>query len=456
MKKLITILLALCMIFGIAACTAQPAQSDAQTDEQTQQQDDTEFMERQREYAKLLVEKGVGLKEGQKILINAQAECYEFARLCVEAAYAAGAADVIVSWSDTESTHQKYLYADEEVLSEYPDYLDELYGQCLEEMIPVLSLRSVHPGNMSDVDSERLALAYSATGENSLAYDKKVMNNEIPWVIASVPNEEWATLVFPELSTEEAMAKLWDAILDTVYVSGEGDGEELWSKHIDRLNKNAAKLNEMKFKTLHYTNSLGTDLTIELPENAVWCIAEMSTPDGSLFTANMPSEEVFTSPLANSANGVVYASMPLELGGTVVKDIKFTVKDGKIVESSASSGLDVLNSNLDYDEGARYFGEIALVPYDSPISQQGILYYDTLFDENASCHIAFGDSFAECYEGGVSMTKDELVAAGLNSSDNHVDFMVGTADMKIVGTTYDGEEIVIFENGNFSDSFLKY
>ena len=209
------------------------------------------------------------------------------------------------------------------------------------------------------------------------------------------------------------------------------------------------KLNTLRFKTLRYTNSLGTDLTVELPETHIWEAGNDVTQSGQTFVANMPTEEIFTAPLREGINGVVYASMPLVHDGNIIDGFHFVIENGKIVEAVAEKGEDVLRSAISVDEGACYFGEVALVPYESPISNLKLLFYNTLFDENAACHLAFGEAYP-CIEGGREMTKEQLKEAGLNDSITHVDFMMGTSDMSIVGTTYDGREIPVFVNGNFA------
>jgi len=245
------------------------------------------------------------------------------------------------------------------------------------------------------------------------------------------------------------MEKLWDAIFEAVRISGDGESVLRWQEHMDRLAQRKAKLNELHFKSLHYTNSLGTDLTVQLPEKHIWEAGNDVTRSGQSYIANMPTEELFTSPLRTGVNGVVYASMPLAHDGNIIDGFHFVVREGKIVEAHARQGEEFLQAAITVDEGASYFGEVALVPYDSPISNQKILYYNTLFDENAACHIAFGEAYP-CLEGGLEMDKEQLKAHGLNDSITHVDFMIGTKDLSIVGTTWDGREIPIFTDGNFA------
>ena len=245
------------------------------------------------------------------------------------------------------------------------------------------------------------------------------------------------------------MESLWEAIFKAVRITGDGQSVRRWQEHLENLSRRKEKLNALRLKTLHYTNSLGTDLTVELPQDHIWEAGDDCTSAGQPFVANMPTEELFTAPLRTGANGVVVASLPLVHDGNIISGFRMTVEEGKIVSVSAEQGQKVLEAAISVDEGACYFGEVALVPYDSPISNQKLLFYNTLFDENAACHIAFGEAYP-CIEGGRDMDKEQLKARGLNDSVTHVDFMVGTADLSIVGTTRDGREVPIFVNGNFA------
>ena len=302
------------------------------------------------------------------------------------------------------------------------------------------------------MDGSRIIRAQQASGKALKEFDRLQMCSGFPWCIASIPIPSWAKTVFPEDGEERAMERLWDAIFRAVRISGDGKAVEKWQAHLKTLHARMEKLNALKFKSLHYTNALGTDLTVELPEGHIWEAGNDVTLSGQEYIANIPTEELFTSPLKTGVNGVVYASLPLVHDGNIIDGFRFVVKDGKIVEARARQGEETLQAAIAVDEGASYFGEVALVPYDSPISNQKILFYNTLFDENAACHIAFGEAYP-CLEGGHKMTKEELKARGLNDSITHVDFMVGTPDLRIVGTTHDGREIPVFENGNFAQGF---
>ncbi|MDD6159642.1 MAG: aminopeptidase, partial [Oscillospiraceae bacterium] len=243
----------------------------------------------------------------------------------------------------------------------------------------------------------------------------------------------------------------WDAIFSVCRINGDGKGVERWKEHVENTARRSKLLNDYNFKTLHYTNSLGTDLTVTLPENHVWAGgAEVSGDEGIPFVANIPTEEIFTAPRWDGVNGRVYAAMPLALDGNLVKDFYLDFEGGRIVNIHAEEGEEILRNSIGMDEGSAYLGEVALVPYDSPIRNTGILFFNTLFDENASCHLAFGAAYPTCIKGGEKMNEEEQKAAGLNQSNNHVDFMVGTADLSIVGTTHDGKEIPVFVNGNFA------
>jgi len=406
--------------------------------------------EKLREYARLLVEVGVNLQQGQTLVLSSPVDCAPFARLCVEAAYAAGAREVVMSWSDDAVARQRYLYAADELFDAVPEWVKVFRNGYAEAGASFLSVGGGDPEAFKGVDPDRMLRSSRAYGKAMEPFRTRLMANRNVWSIGAIPVPQWAKKVFPGCPEDEAMEKLWDAIFRSVRVSGAGDAVERWRAHVETLGARVDKLNAWRFEKLHYTNSLGTDLTVRLPEEHLWAGGGSRTPEGLFFIPNMPTEEIFTAPLREGTDGVVCASMPLVLNGNLVEGIRFVVKAGKIVEAHADRGEEFLRTELSVDEGASYFGEVALVPYDSPIRNQEILFYDTLFDENAACHIAFGEAYPECVCGGEEMSKEELAAAGLNRSDTHVDFMIGTADLSIVGTTRDGGEIEIFRDGNFT------
>ena len=401
------------------------------------------------EYARILIKIGLRVEKGDTVVIEAPVECADFARKCVTNAYDAGAKVVAVHWKDDFVTREKYLRADDEVFDTVPSNFVHLRNDYALEGASFLFLTGSDPSLLAGGDHDRIRRNTKACYQALDPFYKKQMSNEITWCIAAVAGEKWAQKVFPEKSAAEAIDLLWEAIFETVRAKGDGDGCEKWIEHLDTLNKRALQLNKYNFKSLHYTNSLGTDLVVELPEGHIWASGESKKPSGQGFTANMPTEEIFTAPLKTGVNGIVYASKPLALNGNIVEDFYFVIKNGYIEEYHAAKGEEILKNELDMDAGSRFLGEVALVPYDSPISRQNILYFETLFDENASCHLAFGEAYPECLEGGLDMNEDELASHGLNTSKTHEDFMIGTRDLCITGTTHNGEEIPVFMDGNF-------
>ncbi len=403
-----------------------------------------------REYAHLLVSVGLNLQKDQTLILSSPVECAPFARLCASAAYDLGVREVVMNWSDDYMTREKFLRAQDAAFETPRAWRKTFLTDYAEQGAAYLAIAAEDPETLLGVLPERLVAAQRTGAVERETFDRLQMANAFPWCVAGVPVAAWARKVFPDKSESDAVAALWDAILMTVRVTGDGKAEARWREHIALLSARKQKLNELHFKRLHYTNSLGTDLTVELPDDHLWAAGSAETPAGVGFIANLPTEEIFTAPRKTGINGVVCASLPLVENGSIIENIRFAVKDGRIVEAAASRGGDILDAALSVDDGARYFGEVALVPYDSPIRRSGLLFYNTLYDENASCHLAFGEAYPECIAGGERMTREELDAHGLNHSLTHVDFMVGTADLSIIGTTHDGRELAVFRNGNFA------
>lgn len=403
--------------------------------------------EKLQEYARLLVRVGLNVQKGQDLIISCPVECAYFARLCAAEAYEIGCREVVMNWHDDAMSRMKYLQAAEDVLETVPAWRERFFNDYAKAGAAYLAISATDPENLKGVDPQRIVKSQQASGKALKDFDRLQMASGFPWCIASIPIPSWAGRVFPD--APDAVDRLWDAIFAAVRISGDGKCVEKWQAHLDTLHRRVEKLNSLRLASLHYTNALGTDLTIRLPEGHVWEAGNDVTPKGQTFIANIPTEEIYTAPLKTGIDGVVYSAMPLVNDGNIIDKFHFVVKEGKIVEAHAEKGEDSLLAAISLDEGARYFGEVALVPYDSPISNQNILYYNTLFDENAACHLAFGEAYP-CIEGGRDMTKEELKARGLNDSITHVDFMVGTPDLSIVGTTQDGREIPIFVDGNFA------
>lgn len=403
------------------------------------------------QYARLVINVGVNIQKGQALNIGCPVECAFFARLLVAEAYRAGAKDVIINWRDDVCSREHYLHADESLFDTvYP--WDVLQKNTLgREGAAFVGIAAADPENLKDVDPEKLRRWEIAVGRDLKEYYRLQMSNGFPWCLVSIPIVAWARKVFPEQTDDEAMEKLWAAIFKAVRITEEGDAVLEWRAHCDRLKVRADILNDYNFKSLHYKTGLGTDLMIEMPENHVWLAVDNVAKSGVHFVANMPSEEVFSAPLRDSANGVLVASKPLVLNGNIVDGIRLIFESGRIVELHADVGEETLRASVEIDVGSHYLGEIALVPYDSPISNSGVLFFNTLFDENASCHFAFGEAYPSCLKGGTEMTVEELSASGINAeSSTHVDFMVGTGDLLIVGTTHDGRQVKVFERGNFA------
>ena len=402
------------------------------------------------QYARLVVEVGINVQKGQPIMINCPVDRADFARMLVTAAYDAGAKEVHLNWRDDYCARQRGLKADDSVFDSVHPWEVMKRMELAKEGVGIISVAASDPENMRGVDPDRLRRANMAAGRDLKDFMRIQMSNGIPWCVVSVPIASWAKKVFPELSEDEAMERLWEEIFKAVRITEDGDAVAEWRAHCDRIEGFAKRMTEYDFAELHYKNSIGTDLTVRMPENHMW-LAGGDYCKGVKFVANMPTEEVFSAPLRTGVEGTLVAAKPLVLNGNVIDGIRFTFREGRIVEIHADKGEETLRAEVELDEGSHYLGEIALVPYDSPISNSGILFYNTLFDENAACHFAFGEAYPACIKGGDDKEVEELKAAGINvESNTHVDFMVGTRDLEIVGTTRDGRKIKVFENGNFA------
>ncbi|SJZ63191.1 aminopeptidase [Garciella nitratireducens] len=400
-------------------------------------------------YARLIVKSGLNLQKNQILVISCPIEGAEFARKVAEIAFKEGAEDVIMNWGDEKLSKIRYLYAPERVFEEFPEWRKQFYLSYAGKGAAFLSIAASDPELMKEVDPDRLAKASKTSNIALKEYSERIMSNQNTWCVVSIPTEAWAKKVFPECSKEDAEEKLWETIFKTVRVDQE-DPVAAWKEHKNNLKKRMEFLNQHQFKTLHYKNSLGTDLMVELPEGHLWSGGSDTTPEGLEFIANIPTEEVYTLPKKTGVNGKVISTKPLNYNGNLIDEFTLVFKEGKVIDFSAKKGYETLKNLLETDSGACYLGEVALVPYDSPISQSGILFYNTLFDENASCHLAFGKAYPTCLKEGEKMNQEELEKAGVNNSLIHVDFMVGSKDLQIIGTNSKGEEIQIFRDGNFA------
>lgn len=400
-------------------------------------------------YARLVVKTGVNIQPNQVLMISSPIECAAFARLMAEEAYREGAREVIINWKDELSTKLRFLHAAEDVFEQFPQWEKELYVSNANRGAAFISIAASDPELLRDVNPDRISKAAKSRSVALREFYERTMSNRNTWCVASVPTASWARKVFPGIKADQAIEKLWGLIFKAVRVDT-ADPVAAWEAHKNDLKRRLDFLNENRFKTLHYKNAAGTDLTIELPEDHIWLGGADKTPQGVEFIANMPTEEVFTLPAKYGVNGRVVSTMPLNYGGKLIEGFSFTYKDGKVVDFTAEKERDVLERMLKTDENAAYLGEVALVPYHSPVSDTGVLFYNTLFDENASCHLALGEAYPVSLKNGDQMSKEQLEKAGANTSLIHEDFMVGSPDLTITGVTGDGKQVPIFINGNWA------
>lgn len=399
-----------------------------------------------KKYAKLLLKRCLCLNYKRPLLVTAPIKAIEFMEVLTHEAYELGITDIYYDWYDDNLKHEQLIHLNAEELVKSPFWNKVIYDEYAKKDAAFLMLCSDDIDLMSDVPEEKITLTSRHNRNSRPLFRERQKIDEVPWCIALVPTLGYAKKVFPE--SLDPVSDMWDAIFKCCLIYDENPIES-WDVKIKRNQSRCDLLNKYQFQFLHYTNSLGTDLTIELPKNHIWSGAGKENKDGLPLIVNMPSEEVFTSPKYDGVNGVVYSARPLVYSGALINNFSFRFENGKVIEVKAESGQEILENMIKTDEGASYLGEVALVDYDSPISNTNIVFYETLYDENASCHLALGDSFPSCLGNGEEMTKEDLKSNGLNQSIVHTDFMVGTADLKIVGTTFNGEELIIFENGNF-------
>lgn len=402
-----------------------------------------------KKYAELIVKQGVNLQPNQELVVDASIENYELAREIAKVAYDIGAKDVIVHYNDEVITRLRYENCDVEHFQEIPKYLQELRNDYALKHAAIVTITSADPESLKGIDPQKILARNRAMHESCKTFYDHLDLGIDRWCIVGAPSVAWANKVFPEMSDEEAVEALWKAIYHVTRCDQENP-IEAWNEHRHSFERRVGILNEKKIKSLHYTNGLGTDLTIELNPDYLFAGGGSQTTDGVYSFPNIPTEEIFTSPYYLGVNGIVYSSMPLNYNGQIIDEFSMTFENGRIINYDAKVGYDTLKSIIETDEGSHYLGEVALVPYDSPIRQMNILFYNTLFDENAACHLAVGKGFGECIENGLSYNKEQLKEKGINDSLTHVDFMIGTKDLSIVAKLQDGQEFVIFENGNYA------
>ncbi|QBP40337.1 aminopeptidase [Paenisporosarcina antarctica] len=406
------------------------------------------FDEKLAEYANLAVRVGINVQPGQYVLINTTTETLDFTRLVVKKAYEAGAKRVHVNFSDGPTNRAFYEFAAESEMHEFPAWMVAQRDELIDQQGALLWIDAEDPDLLAGVPVKRISDQHKVAGRALEKYRAAVMSDKIAWSIVAIPSQKWAAKVFPELPKEEQLNTLWEVIFKTVRI-GDGTAVEQWKTHISELEKRATALNDKRYKKIIY-KAPGTELTIELPTRHLWMTGASKTPNKTAFIANMPTEEVYTAPLKLGVNGYVRNTKPLVYQGNIIDGFTFTFENGKIVKAQAEVGNDLLQGLIQNDNGSAYLGELALVPHKSPISSSGILFYNTLFDENASNHLAIGEAYPTCVEGASNLEEGQFQALGLNTSITHEDFMIGSAEMDIDGEREDGKIEPIFRQGNWA------
>ena len=406
------------------------------------------FEQNLEKYAVLAVKVGINIQKGQTLVINGPTNNMEFVRLVAKKAYEAGAKNVHVEWNDEQLSLLKYQLAPDEAFTEFPMWKAKGFEEMAENGAAFMSIVASNPDLLKEVDPERISNANKTAGKAMEKYRSYVQADKVSWCVIAAPSREWAKKVFPNTSDDESVEKLWEAILMATRADLE-DPVSAWREHNRKLLSKVDYLNNKKYAKLHY-KAPGTDLTIELPEKHLWVGGGGPNESGVEFVANMPTEEVFTLPKKDGVNGVVSSTKPLNYSGNIIDNFSLTFENGKIVDFNAETGYETLKRLIETDEGSHFLGEVALVPHDSPISNSNILFYNTLFDENASSHLAIGSAYSFNLDGGKTMSKEELQQNGANTSITHVDFMIGSADMNIDAETQDGTREPLFKNGNWS------
>jgi aminopeptidase len=407
--------------------------------------------EQKSRYIDLIIKSGLDVQQGDYIFVHADVVSSEFIEQITEAMYKAGAAAVTVRYGDPKLTRLKGLYAEDALMDVFPESSKMLFEEQLAKNAKRLVIHSPDPDVLAAVDSTRLMRMERAMRAGTETYRQAIMKDDMNWTIAAVPNQAWAEKIFPNDDKAVVVAKLWDAIFDSVHLNDGPDANENWMNHVKQLWQRSETLTDMQLHALRYTNNLGTDITVGLPKGHVWLGGgSTNAHTKTFFSPNMPTEEVYTLGDANRVDGIVYSALPLLFAGQMIDKFNLTFKDGAVVEAHAEVGNELLQEILKTDDGARRIGEVALVPYESPISLTGLLFYNTLFDENASCHFAIGAAYANSLPASIGKTDEEKKAMGFNESINHIDFMIGTKDLDIVGIKEDGTEVQIFQAGNFA------
>lgn len=407
------------------------------------------FNQKLEDYAKLIIEIGINVQKDKPIALSTPVELADFGRMLVKKAYEAGASDVSVTWYDDFVTRQRFENAPLREFETFPQYLVDKMEYDGERGAGRIAVVAQDPDLLNGIDADKLETNNRVRSTALKDVMKYSMNDINSWCVVAIPSVGWAKKVFPDMEVEKAVEALWNAIFDATRIDHE-DPVAAWKNHLEDLKYRADFLNEKAFDKLIYKSSNGTSLTVGLPKGHIWMSGASTNSHGDRFVANMPTEEVFTAPDARRVDGTLKSTKPLAYSGNIIDKFTLEFKNGEVVSYSAEVGERYLADLLKVDENSKRLGEVALVPYDSPISNSNILFYNTLFDENASCHFAFGKAYPTCVEGGTEMSPKELEEAGINESIMHEDFMVGSKDLSIIGVKEDGTEIEIFKDGNWA------
>lgn len=405
------------------------------------------FEEKLRNYAKLAVQVGLGVKPGQRVLVQAPVETAPLARLVVREAYAAGASFVDVRWDDDDVVLARFELAPEGTFDQISKWRVDAEIETADAGGAVIAIRATNPNLLGDVDQNRVATHQRAWATYRKPYSSKVMTNRLNWNLISAPIPGWAVLMFPDASEGEAMQKQWDAIFAATRAD-QPDPVALWQEHLANLKRRRETLTGKQYSALHFKGG-ETDLTVGLADQHIWGGGSADTPSGITFTANIPTEEVWTAPHRERVDGVVVSTKPLSYQGVLIDGIRIEFKDGRIVNASATKGQETLQKMIATDEGSHRLGEVALVPNSSPISRSGLFFYNTLYDENAASHIAIGSAYRFNVQGGIDMSLEDFNAAGGNDSLTHVDWMIGSPQMNVDGITKDGSREAVMRDGEF-------
>lgn len=399
-------------------------------------------------YVELILKVGLKIKDGDKLVVRCPIEARDFAVECTKKAYELGAGEVVVDYRDQVISRLKYENESLDVLTDIPKHKVDKENYYMDKKAKYLSVTGSDPDAFKGVDAEKLFKSNLANSKALRDFSAKMMANYVSWIVVGASIPSWATKVFPDLEEGEAVRRLWFEIFNSVRLFEE-DPIKALEDHVDNLNRYSKFLNEAKFEKLIYKSQKGTDLEVGLPKGYIFAGAGDVNSEGEEFIANMPSEEVFSAPRLDGVNGKVYSTMPLNYNGNLIEDFYLVFKDGEVVDYDAKAGKEYLKNILDTDEGAKRLGEVALVSYNTPISMRKVLFYNTLYDENASCHFALGKSYPTCLEGGEKLSIEELKERGMNDSLTHVDFMVGDETTEIIGVKENGDQVQIFKEGNF-------